>query len=106
MLGRTLTFNKQELQKRFTNEHIFYLVAETEADMNRNAPSPVWIPEHWVRPIAVDKGPDSRNLLGIGKGTADSNACGSACPSLADDDNNKLDHQRDGLSIVLPDPAN
>ncbi|EGW00508.1 GRB2-associated-binding protein 2 [Cricetulus griseus] len=40
MLGRTLTFNKQELQKSFmfdiiTNEHTFYLVAETEADMNR-----------------------------------------------------------------------
>ncbi|EGV98889.1 GRB2-associated-binding protein 2 [Cricetulus griseus] len=40
MLGRTLTFNKQEPQKRFTfdvitNEHTFYLVAETEADMNR-----------------------------------------------------------------------
>ncbi|EGW04151.1 GRB2-associated-binding protein 2, partial [Cricetulus griseus] len=36
----TLTFNKQELQKRFmfdiiTNEHTFYLVAETEPDMNR-----------------------------------------------------------------------
>ncbi|ERE92222.1 GRB2-associated-binding protein 2 [Cricetulus griseus] len=35
MLGRTLTFNKQELQKRFTNEHTFYLMAETETDMNR-----------------------------------------------------------------------
>ncbi|ERE78712.1 GRB2-associated-binding protein 2 [Cricetulus griseus] len=39
MLGRTLTFNKQELQKRFmfdiiTNELTFYLVAETEADVN------------------------------------------------------------------------
>ncbi|MEJ1286168.1 hypothetical protein NN561_017172 [Cricetulus griseus] len=39
-LDVALTFNKQELQKRFifdniTNEHTFYLVAETEADMNR-----------------------------------------------------------------------
>ncbi|EGW14895.1 GRB2-associated-binding protein 2 [Cricetulus griseus] len=38
MLERTLIF-KQELQKRFmfdivTNEHTYYLVAETEADMN------------------------------------------------------------------------
>ncbi|EGV96557.1 GRB2-associated-binding protein 2 [Cricetulus griseus] len=36
-----LTFNKKELQKSFvfdikTNELTFYLVAETEADMNRN----------------------------------------------------------------------
>ncbi|EGW10250.1 GRB2-associated-binding protein 2 [Cricetulus griseus] len=39
-LGVGLTFNKKKLQKSFmfdikTNEHTFYLVAETEADMNR-----------------------------------------------------------------------
>ena len=39
-LDVALTFNKQEVQKRFmfdivTNESTFYLVAETEADRNR-----------------------------------------------------------------------
>ncbi|ERE72054.1 GRB2-associated-binding protein 2 [Cricetulus griseus] len=44
MLGRILTFNKQELQKTFmfdiiTNEHTFYWVAETEAHMNSGSNS-------------------------------------------------------------------